>query len=249
MARKLSTQKYFGLGKIPIGVGAMLHGWHNGPGSVIDFRAMTEKCPHDCAHCFTDKKKKTLTLSQILETINQISDSGFTAIDYLGEGEPTIDHDFFPIVEHTSKKGLVPIVFTDAATMLRKPDFVKRLYNSGASVSPKCDSLFNAKYQNQVVRDSTEKYFSQRAEAIELLMKQGFNETKTDGRTRMGFDMVTSRETLGEIEQTLKYCRNNNLWIVFTTYLPAGRSGTNDFRSNNLLTPNELKKIAKTVKK
>lgn len=63
---KLTEEKYVGLGNVPIGVGAFIKGWNieekrykdKKKLSVVNFRAMTEACPHDCFHCFTDKKKK-----------------------------------------------------------------------------------------------------------------------------------------------------------------------------------------------
>lgn len=244
----MKTINYQYVKNVPEGIGAMLKGWHSGPFSVIDFRAMTGACLHDCFFCFTDKRKKTLSLPKILGTIDQAADYGFKAIDFLGEGEPTLDKDFFQIVEHTSKKGLIPIVFTDAATKLRDQKFVKRLYNSGASVCPKCDSLFNPDYQNWVVGDKTGKYFSQRNEAIEKLIEAGFNKEE-DGMTRLGFDMVVCKKNVGEVEKTLRYCRDNNLWIVFTTYLPAGRSGKEDFDGSLVLSKKELTRMRDTIKK
>jgi MoaA/NifB/PqqE/SkfB family radical SAM enzyme len=231
----------------PKGTGAMLRGWHAGYNSILDFRAMTERCPHDCFFCFTDKRKRTLTLQEILRIIDEAADYGFKAIDYLGEGEPTLDKDFFQIVEHTSKKGLVPVVFTDAATKLRDEEFVKRLYDSGASVCPKCDSLFNEDYQNWVVGDKKGLFFKQRNEAIELLIEQGFNKD-FDGMTRLGFDMVVSKRNVQEIEKTLEHCRNNNIWIVFSTYLPAGRSGRQDFDKALVLSGEELSKMRGTIR-
>ena len=232
----------------PKGIGAVLKGWHGGQSSILDFRAMTGACLRDCFFCFTDKRKKTLSLPEILRTIDQAVDYGFKAIDFLGEGEPTLDKDFFPIVEHTSKKGLVPVVFTDAATKLRDKKFVQRLYDSGASVCPKCDSLFNSEYQNWVVGDKTGKYFNQRNEAIEKLIEAGFNKEE-DGMTRLGFDMVVCKKNIGEVEKTLRYCRNNNLWIIFCTYLPAGRSGKEDFDKSLVLPKKELTKMRDIIKK
>ncbi len=241
--------EYFGLGKVPKGIGAVLNGWHGGVSSVLDFRAMTGACKHDCFHCFTDKRKKTLTLEEIERTIDEASELGFKGIDYLGEGEPTLDKDFFKIIEHTSIRGIVPVVFTDGATKLTDKEFVRRLYDTGASVCPKCDSLFYADYQNWVVGDKTGTYFQGRNDAINRLIEQGFNETRDDGRTRLGFDMVVTKKNVSEIEQTLKYCRNNNLWVVFSTYLPAGRSGSEDFDGSLVLSQEELSKMREVVQR
>ncbi len=258
MSIEFSKQKYIGLEKVPIGIGAVLKGWNiteehfRNPNlfPVVDFRAMTPACPHNCFHCFTDKLKKTLTLQEIKGVIDQLAEMKTVAIDYLGEGEPTLDKDFFEIIEYTASKGIQPIIFTDAATKLRNKDFVKRIKKSGASVCPKCDSLWNTEYQNWIVGDKTCKYFDQRNEAIKLLIEEGFNKVETDGTTRLGFDMVVCKKNMHEVERTLRYCRENNLWVIFTFFLPSGRSGREDFTGKSLvLTKEEKQKIQETVKK
>ncbi|MBU4369415.1 radical SAM protein [Patescibacteria group bacterium] len=210
---------------------------------------MTEACPHNCFHCFTDKNRKTLTLDEIKNVIDQLADLNAYAIDFVGEGEPTIDKDFFEIIEYTSSKGIHPSIYTDAAIKMRDRDFIKRVYESGASVCPKCDSLFNEEYQNWVVGDKTGKYFKQRNEAIELLMEYGFNEIQEDGTTRLGFDMVVTKRNIDEVKKTLRYCRKNNLWIIFTTYLPSGRSGKEDFNRSLMLDKGDRTKLKEIVKK
>lgn len=237
----------FDFGNVPRGIGAILNGWHGGLSSVLDFRAMTGECKHDCFHCFTDKNRKTLTLLEIMGVIDQAAEMGFKGVDYLGEGEPTLDRDFFEIIEYTSKKGMVPVVFTDGATKLTDKKFVRRVYDSGASVCPKCDSLLSPEYQDWVVGDKTEKYSEGRDRALNCLIEQGFNELRGDGRTRLGFDMVVTKQNVGEVEWTLRYCRDNNLWIVFSTYLPAGRSGEADFDKRLVLSYEELARMRETV--
>jgi len=255
MKTEFSIEKYFGLGRVPIGIGAVLKGWDIKKEDfrdstrlpVVDFRAMTNACPHDCFHCFTDKNPKTLKLEEIKEVIDQLADLKCHAIDYLGEGEPTIDKDFFPIIEHTSSKGIIPIVFTDAATRLRNKTFVKKLYESGASICPKCDSLWNREYQNWVVRDRTGKYFDQRNEALNLLIEEGFNKPEKDGTTRLGFDMVISSRNADEVEKTLRFCRDRNLWAIFAFHLPSGRSGREDFDKSLVVSDEQRKAVRETV--
>lgn len=252
-----SKEDYIGLGRVPVGIGAVIKGWNmleehfRNPNflPVVDFRAMTPRCPHDCFFCFTDKQKKTLSLDEIKNVIDQLAEMKTVAIDYLGEGEPTLDMDFFEIIEYTSKKGIQPIVYTDAATKLRDGDFVRRLYKSGASIVPKCDSLWNREFQNWVVGDKTKKFFDQRNEALRLLIKEGFNKPEKDGTTRMGFDMVTCKKNMHEVERTLRYCRDNNLWVIFAFYLPSGRSGMESFDRSLMLTPEEKRNVREIVMK
>ncbi|HEA46488.1 MAG TPA: radical SAM protein [Candidatus Pacearchaeota archaeon] len=253
---KVTEKKYFGLGNVPIGIGSIIKGWdiseeaYRDPAKlpIVDFRAMTGACPHDCFHCFTDKDRKTLSLEEIKGVIDQLAERGTHAIDFLGEGEPTIDRDFFDIIEYTSKRGIQPVIFTDAATKMRDRGFVERVYDSGASVCPKCDSLFDAEYQNWVVGDKTGKYFAQRNEAIDLLIEQGFNEVQEDGTTRLGFDMVISKRNIGEVERTLRHCRANNLWIVLASYLPSGRSGGENFDRSLVPSEDEIEEMRSVVK-
>ncbi|MCI0504414.1 radical SAM protein [Candidatus Micrarchaeota archaeon] len=241
--------------QIPKGIGALLKGWDvpenhfRDPDRLplVDFRAMTSACRWNCFHCFTDKQKKSLTLQEIKSVIDQLADMRAWAINYLGEGEPTLDKDFFDIVEYTSAKGIQPVIFSDAATRLRDRDFVRRLYESGSTLLPKCDSLFDEAYQNWIVGDRGGGYFSQRNEAIAILIDEGFNSTSKDGTTRLGFDMVLSARNVHEVEQTLRFCRENNIWIVFSFFLPAGRSNMADFDRSLMLSPDEKKRIREIV--
>ena len=257
----LADKNCYSTGKLfperPAGIGAVLKGWDlserefRSPRKlpVVDFRAMTSDCPHDCFHCFTDKRERTLTLKEIKNVICQLAEIGCHAINYLGEGEPTLDENFFEIIKHTVSNGIQPVVFTEAATMLRGPSFVRALYKTGASVCPKCDSLWNADYQNWVVGDKAGKYFRQRNEAIKLLAKEGFNKAVHGGTTRLGFDMVVSRKNMNEVARTLRYCRNNNLWIVFSFFLPSGRSKMADFDKSLMLSEDERIRLRETVLK
>lgn len=232
----MSKKAYFGLGNVPVGIGAVLHGqditeqeFREKGMFVAGFRAMTEACPHKCLHCFTQRRQRTLTLKEIERVVYEIAELGAIAIAFLGEGEPTVDPDFFPIVECASSAGLIPIVFTEAAAKLRDRGFVKRLKAVGVSVVPKCDSLFNPDYQNWIVGDKTGRYFGERNEAIRLLIDEGFNEIKSDGTTRLGFDMVISSRNIGEVAETLRFCRKNNIRIAFSFFLPVGGSGSSSF--------------------
>ncbi|MBS3079686.1 radical SAM protein [Candidatus Pacearchaeota archaeon] len=249
----LSSENYYGLGHVPIRIGAQLSGWDlteeeakSGKLRVVDFRAMSPKCPHDCFHCFTEKQRKTLSLDEIKRTIDQIAELGAIGINYLGEGEPTIDPDFFKIVEYTADKGLIPLVFTDAATRLRDKDLVRRLNDQYATICPKLDSLFDEEYQNWVVGDKKREYWGQRNEALDILMEQGFNH---DEPTRLGFIYVVTNRNMYEVEDTLRHCRDNNLWIGFSWFLPTGRSGRADFDRSLTVSEEDKTKIRSIIQR
>ncbi|MFC1616265.1 radical SAM protein [Patescibacteria group bacterium] len=246
-----------GLEKVPLGIGAMIKGWNIPEAhfrdpytlSVVDFRAMTNACPWDCFHCFTEKSPRTLSLDEIKDTIQQVAQRGALTIDFLGEGEPSIDRNFLEILQFTAEQGLQSIVYTDGATKFRDRGFVRDVKDTGTSVVLKCDSLFNPEFQNAVVRDERNEYFSKRAEALELLIEEGFNEIHDDGTTRLGFDMVVCRNNMQEVEGTLRFCRDRNLWIMFAFYLTSGRSSDEGFDRSQELTDEEKLDLIKLVKK
>jgi len=256
MKRNFSKEKYIGLGHVPLGVGAIIKGWNiteehfRNPNflSVVDFRAMTPACPLNCFHCYTNKMKKTLTLKEIKNTIDQIAKMKGKTIDFLGEGEPTLDKDFFEIIEYTALRGIQPNVYTIGTEKMKNSEFIKRLKKTGVSIILKCDSLWNPEYQNWIVRDKTKKYYNQRQEVLKILIKEGFNKVEKDGTTRLGFDMVISKKNMYEVEKTLRFCRNNNLWIIFAFFLPAGRSKNKNFNKELILSKKEKIKIWNKIK-
>ena len=63
----------------------------------------------------------------------------------------------------------------------------------------------------------------------------------------IGFDMVVSSKNIGEVERTLRYCRENNLWIVFSSYLPSGRSGSEEFDRSLMVSEGEKRKMRRIV--
>ena len=83
-----------------------------------------------------------------------------------------------------------------------------------------------------------------------MLIEEGFNKVEKDGTTRLGFDMVVCKKNVNEVEKTLRYCRENNLWIIFNFFLPSGRSGKEDFIGKSLmLERKEKQKIQEIVRK
>ena len=192
---------------------------------VVDFMSLTGACPHDCEFCFTNKHISSLSFSEHRYVIDQLAELGSYSIQLAGEGEPTFDKNFFKIVEYISSKGIIPLVYTEASTKLREKDFVQRLYDANASVFPKTNSIFNSERQNSVVRSyNIDDYFTRRNEAIEMLMEVGFNEKRDDGLTRLGFALLMDEHNVDEAEKTLRYCRENNIYIMFDFYLPVGRT-------------------------
>jgi len=96
----LSSENYYGLGHVPIRIGAQLSGWDlteeeakSGKLRVVDFRAMSPKCPHDCFHCFTEKQRKTLSYVE-WSTSGQESGNYTAEVKIMHNGEVVAENSF-----------------------------------------------------------------------------------------------------------------------------------------------------------
>ena len=198
----------------------------------------TNVCPWNCDFCFTeapgniDGRKKRLaqelSIERRLELIDETAQLGAKSINFVGAGEPTIDPDFWRLVERISQRGMTPIIYTEASLKLKSLEFAQRLFASGATVVLKVNSLENADYQDRVVRGIRAKsgipqssYTKEREAALKILLEVGFNRSSP---TRLAFDTIICRENLHEIESIHRFTREHNIFAIFVNYLPSGRT-------------------------
>jgi MoaA/NifB/PqqE/SkfB family radical SAM enzyme len=195
-------------------------------------------CPWNCDFCFTEspdnpvghkhRLDRELSLDQRLQLIDDAAALGARSINLVGAGEPTIDPTFWPLMRRMQERGITPIVYTEGSLRLGARAFCERLYDAGATVVLKVNSLFNADYQNRVVQGlrpkagiPTGSYFERRQDALNMLMEVGFNRSVP---TRLAFDTIICRENLDEIEDVHRFARRHNIFVLFVNYLPSGRT-------------------------
>jgi len=196
----------------------------------------TNVCPWGCLFCFTEnpdnptgrklRLKTEMSLGERLSLIDQVAALGTRSINWVGAGEPTIDPDFWEIIEHVAKRGITPIIYTEGALRLTNRDFVKRLYDGGATVVLKVNSLWDHDYQNSIVRGATknaaaDNYTQRRNHALELLLEEGFADCNS---TRLAMDTIITKQNLAEVPALHRYARRHNIFVLFVNYLPSGRS-------------------------
>lgn len=198
----------------------------------------TNACPWNCDFCFTESpsnptgRKHRLThelsLERRLALIDEAADLGAESINFAGAGEPTIEPNFWPLLTQMGKRKITPIIYTEASLKLQSLDFVKRLFDSGATVVVKMNSLFDSEYQDKVLRGIRHKpgvptgsYSLGRARALEILLSTGFAECVP---TRLAFDTIICKENVSEIEHIHRYARLRNIFVIFVNYLPSGRT-------------------------
>ncbi len=198
----------------------------------------TNECPWNCDFCFTESsinpqgRKHRLTNELSLERrfrlIDEAEALGTKSINFAGAGEPTIEPNFWILLERMRERSITPIIYTEASLKLQNKDFVSRLFDSGATVVVKMNSLFNPEYQDKVLRGvrpkpgvPTRSYSEGRKKALELLLEAGFAKSVP---TRLAFDTIICRENVSEIEQIHRYARAQNIFVIFVNYLPSGRT-------------------------
>jgi len=195
-------------------------------------------CPWNCDFCFTESPSNMdgwkhrlageMSLDERLDLIDQAANLGARSINVVGAGEPTIDTHFWKLIERMYARGITPIIYTEGSLKLSSRRFCERLFELGATVVLKVNSLANPGYQDRVVQGLRPKrgvpvhsYFEGRRRALETLIDVGFNDTTP---TRLAFDTIICHENLAEIESIHRFARLNNIFVLFVNYLPSGRT-------------------------
>ena len=198
----------------------------------------TNVCPWNCSFCFTEdpgnvagnkhRLANEMSLNERLRLIDAAASLGTRSINIVGAGEPTIDPNFWHCLERMYKHGITPILFTEGSLRLTRRSFVRRLYELGATVVLKVNSLWNEEYQNSVVRGIGDKvnpavnnYTRLRNDALTLLIEEGFNRSEP---TRLAFDTIVCKQNAHEIMALHEYARTHNIFVLFVGYIPSGRS-------------------------
>jgi MoaA/NifB/PqqE/SkfB family radical SAM enzyme len=203
------------------------------------FELASNFCPWNCEFCFTEdpanaegakrRLANEMSLDDRLRLIDEAADLGTRSINFIGAGEPTIDPHFWEYLERMQIHDITPIVYTEGALKLTDPNFVSRLFDIGATVVLKVNTLKDEAYQNAIVAGPPgrkipqrhQDYFRDRNRAIEVLIERGFNASNP---TRLAFDTIICKENAAEVLDIHRYARRNNIFVLFVNYLPSGRS-------------------------
>lgn len=225
--------------------GYVMRGWSFSRQELVDainagqmlnstFEGMENFCPWNCNYCYTERESgpearkhrlaTELPLARRLEIIHEAATLRSRSMNFIGAGEPTLDPNFWKLVECAANLGMIPIVFSEASFRLTDRVFTQRLYDLGATVVIKVNSLWSADYQNALVAGNQpihSEYFGRRNQAIELCLEIGFaNETPT----RLGFDTIITRDNYAEIPRLHRYVRERNIFVVLKNFLHTGRA-------------------------
>jgi radical SAM protein with 4Fe4S-binding SPASM domain len=199
-------------------------------------------CNISCIYCPSGAARaglnKQVSLSVAKSVIDQGVEQGISSILYRG-GEPLLYKDFWPLMEYSYLRGIVPVIFTNS-TLITK-DVARNLYNLNVSVMAKLDSL------DDMVQDFyTEVGISEKIRiGFDNLIEAGFNAPDDSGYTRMGASIYVWKMATWQLPDVWRFCRDNN---IFPYIRPAGHTGFPDRnfaigREENLVIQSMLRRI------
>lgn len=210
----------------------------------------SNRCDLDCEYCYTvevlvsgeEVSSHTqvlpgeLSLVERLALIDAAAELGAKTYDIVGAGEPLIDPLCLRQLEHAASRGLQPVVFTNGSVLgsrVHGRRVAERLNELRATVVVKHHG--DAILHDSIVHKpgAAEK----RDRAISLLMELGFNAERP---TRLGIDNIIYQKTLSSMPDCLRWCRRNNLHLVCSSFIPAGRTQKTDERA---ATTEELERV------
>lgn len=223
-------------------------------------------CNLACAYCYAEGGKpknieNLLSWNNYVSILKQAKDMGVEDIGIPGAGEPLLPRNrdlTFKVLEKCKDLGFYVTLFTTGEWIDER--IAERLYDLPVELMIKGNSL-KPEVQDRFVSDPTrgrnvKGYGQRRNKALELLMKKGFNNEKKcmekyGRKSRMA--LVTSIMTscgegptnYEEMDNLLKYARENNIIFDVDSVLKRGRGATCDLCEEDQRLKTKLQELQK----
>jgi len=186
---------------------------------------LSSRCNYRCDWCFNkhliNKQVESLSLEEKESILKEAVELGAKTLVFPGAGEPTLDPDFYPLVEIANNLGLITVVYTNLTGNI-DADKINFLRDNNVSIGIKLDSL-NPDYfiRRYHVDDLTFDKFFKNFKAV--LESYKATETETDDRKiyRVIANMVLTEENKCEIEEISKLCKLNNVPLFVRPVKPV----------------------------
>lgn len=106
---------------------------------------LTSKCNYRCDWCFNldllgKDSDDILNFDEKKSLLEQSVELGAKTLVFPGTGEPTLDDDFFPLIDFAYNLGITTVVYSNLTGNLDS-DKIQRLFESDVSIGVKFDSL------------------------------------------------------------------------------------------------------------
>lgn len=186
---------------------------------------LSNHCNYKCDWCFNkhliNKQTKLLSLEDKKRILQEAVELGVRTLVFPGAGEPTLDPDFYPLVEIAYKLGLITVVYTNLTGNI-DAEKINFLLNKNVSIGIKLDSLdpnyFIKRYH--VDRLVFDKFF----ENFRMILKsyKGTDIETVDYRVhRIIANMVLTNENKHELKKISNLCKSENLPLFVRPVKPV----------------------------
>ena len=187
---------------------------------------LSNACNLNCPYCFIEEKnssRKTrrpdeLTFDEIVEVLRDFAAVGARTVNIVGAGEPTTDPLFRKVIAEITALKLTSVVFTNGIRLAHDLETVDLLYQTGATVVLKYNSISESTQDMVAGRKG---YSRIRDQALVNLTKRGFAEPTP---TRLALDTLAFQGNYSELPQIHRFCRVNNIHPLIADYIPTGRT-------------------------
>ncbi len=181
-------------------------------------------CNMDCIYCYNDGGNQEagqpiverMTLKDYEKAIREAADLGAQSVIMVGVGETMLDKNFRKLVELTSNRGMIPLIFTNGTLLDR--NMARFLFQHQASIYLALDSTHEATF-DRITRSRG--LLPKVLQGIDHCLAEGFGKvTARNGHQVTDFAvnamvMKLNMDHLGEMEE---FCRKKGM--LFTCRFP-----------------------------
>lgn len=194
---------------------------------------LSHECNYRCRYCYSvagSKLSNELTLSEVLQVVDQAQDLCVRTIVIIGGGEPLLYPDIKEVIKYIFSKGMNIIVFTNGTLLDKKMSEFLHAYG-----------VFPVLKANGII-PKTMNWLCGNSSAYKNFLKALFNLDEA-GYMRedmpIGISTIICRQNYDEIIQLWRWVRSNRLIPYFERVSAQGRA-----KSNNLtISQKELKEL------
>lgn len=187
---------------------------------------LSNECNLNCPYCFTapanssrrEKDTDCLSLEEYKEIVLQLKEAGTKTINIIGAGEPTLYRHFDELINFISLQGIKVCVSTNGILLASQNKRIDFLNEIKATIILKVNSR-NSHLQDILVGRNG--YAAIRDNTLNKLINKGFNK---ETPTRLAINTLLVKSIYTELLDIFVYCRENNISLIASVYMPTGRT-------------------------
>ncbi len=193
---------------------------------------LSSRCNYLCDWCFNKDllgkdSSDLLSLVEKKTLLDESIEMGVKTLVIPGTGEPTLDSDFYPLIEHAHGLGLTTVIYSNLTGNLDK-EKIEYLFSRDVSIGVKLDALhlgyFTRRYH------ANENMFKKFSENLGLVIStyKGSEESTPQGEVhRIIANMVLTHDNKDDLPDIARLCKNRDMPLFVRPVKPVTWAGNN----------------------